>query len=484
MNRMRRPLVAAATSMAAATLAALVQWPGGAPAAPLPATAPVSAPESAPVSALGTLSGGTLHTTGADSRIYDAANRPVRLVGFNWPGTPTGGRHDNLDTPDACGKTWRTPADPVARLSFNYDDMYQRIKGWGYNVIRLPVSWQNLEPVAPVWNTTSQSYKHTWNQTYLDDIKSMVTKAHAAGLYVILDMHQDFWSPSLHNIAKSNGTTACEGVGFPYWLNPSIDAKASTTQSVDFRNAMNWFFRNLQDPQARVTHAAPWQLLRAAWTRLSYEFSSRSGFASYQAVVGADLFNEPYIGYVGANPPTGQTVLQAAGTRLRSFYNFMAPAVTGNNPGWLLFFADSTGGYNTANPAARSTPTITSRPSAPGNWVYSIHLYNFAYGTFHDGVTKHDDLGINLTNAALANARAWSVPLYIGEFSNITLGIPAAELTSANMAETAKFLSWAKTNNVSWSFWAYGGMNPPNYIIDYRTNLAVPVVRDTLSAGR
>jgi hypothetical protein len=99
-------------------------------------------------------------------------------------------------------------------------------------------------------------------------------------------------------------------------------------------------------------------------------------------------------------------------------------------------------------------------------------------------VTKHDDLGINLTNAALANARAWNVPLYIGEFSNITLGIPAAELTTANMAETAKFLSWAKTNNVSWSFWAYGGMNPPNYIIDYRTNLAVPVVRDTLSAGR
>jgi hypothetical protein len=108
-------------------------------------------------------------------------------------------------------------------------------------------------------------------------------------------------------------------------------------------------------------------------------------------------------------------VLQASGTRLRSFYNFMAPAVTADNPGWLLFFEDSTGGYNTTDPAARSTPTITSKPSAPDNWVYSIHLYNFAYGTFHDGVTKHDDLG---------NARAWSVPLYIGEFSSITLGTP------------------------------------------------------------
>ena len=177
-------------------------------------------------------------------------------------------------------------------------------------------------------------------------------------------------------------------------------------------------------------------------------------------------------------------MLQAAGTRLRSFYNAMAPAVTGYDPGWLLFFEDSTGGYNTSNPAARQTPTMTSRPSAVANWVYSIHLYNFAYGTFKDGVTKHDDLGINLTNAALANARAWHVPLYIGEFTNITLGIPAAQLTSADMAETAKFLSWAKTNNVSWSFWAYAGMSPQNYVIDYRTNLAVPFVRDTLNAGR
>jgi len=138
MNRMRRPLVAVAASVAATALTAIVQWPGGAPAAPLPAAAAV------------TVTGATLHTTGTDSRIYDAANRPVRLVGFNWPGTPTGGRRDNLATPDACGKTWRTPADSVARLAFNYDDMYQRIKGWGYNVIRVPVSWHNLEPVAPV----------------------------------------------------------------------------------------------------------------------------------------------------------------------------------------------------------------------------------------------------------------------------------------------------------------------------------------------
>jgi hypothetical protein len=36
-----------------------------------------------------------LHTTGTDSLIYDSANVPVRLVGFNWSGTDLGGRADN-----------------------------------------------------------------------------------------------------------------------------------------------------------------------------------------------------------------------------------------------------------------------------------------------------------------------------------------------------------------------------------------------------
>ena len=50
------------------------------------------------------------------------------------------------------------------------------------------------------------------------------------------------------------------------------------------------------------------------------------------------------------SPPAGQSVLQAAGTRLLAFYNALAPAVTSRNPSWLLLFQDCTGGYNIANP--------------------------------------------------------------------------------------------------------------------------------------
>ena len=87
---------------------------------------------------------------------------------------------------------------------------------------------------------------------------------------------------------------------------------------------------------------------------------------------------------------------------------------------------------------------MSVKPTAPGNWVYSLHDYNFGYGTFADGVVRHDDFGITVMNAALDNANAWRVPLYIGEFTNFSLGVDARQLTDATMVETGKFLSWAK----------------------------------------
>lgn len=425
---------------------------------------------------------GPLHTTGTDSVIYDAGNRPVRLVGFNWAGTEQGGRNDMLKTADVCGTVWHTPADGINGVTF--DNMYQVLRDWGYNVIRLPISWNDLEPVAPVWNAGLGRYAHTFNTAYVNDLKSIVTKASAAGLSVILDMHQDFWSPALHHITNWDGSQGyCEGAGMPRWLDPSIDAKATTTQNTDFFNAMNWFYRNVPDPTSTLTRTSPWGLFYSAWDWISYTFSARSGFPAASAVVGADILNEPYISYVGGNPPAGQTVLQAAGARLRTFYDALAPAVANWNPNWLLIFEDSTGGYYSANPQLRESPTMTGRPTVGRNWVYSTHIYNFGYGTFSDGVARHDDYGITVANADLANARAWKVPLYIGEFTNFTKGVDATTLTDADMAQTKSYLSWAKTNGVSWTFWSYVSTYRPMVVINYVNNQAIEVVRAALSTG-
>ena len=256
---------------------------------------------------------------------------------------------------------------PLSGLTITYDDFYQNLRNWGYNVIRLPVQWQNLEPIAPTWDAQAGQYVHNWNQNYLNDLRSMITKARAAGIMVILDMQQDFWSPALHNITNWDGTPGyCEGYGMPRWMYPSIDVKPATTQSTDFFNGMNWFFRNIHDPMATVTRATPWDLYGDVWEMLAYEFSAASGFPDYQAVVGADMFNEPWWSYVGGNPPAGQTVAQAAGSRLLAFYTTLAPAITANSPNWLLFFQDTGGGYYSANPSLRESPWMTGKADGSG----------------------------------------------------------------------------------------------------------------------
>ena len=51
------------------------------------------------------------------------------------------------------------------------------------------------------------------------------------------------------------------------------------------------------------------------------------------------------------------------------------------------------------------------------------------------------------------------------------------------MAQTKAFLTWAKQNRVSWSFWAYVNPWRPMTFIDYATNEAIPVVKSALRTG-
>jgi hypothetical protein len=65
--------------------------------------------------------------------------------------------------------------------------------------------------------------------------------ARANNLGVILDIHQDYWSPALHNISKLNETQGyCEGVGMPSWMyRPMTVVDYTTNQAIPVvRNAL------------------------------------------------------------------------------------------------------------------------------------------------------------------------------------------------------------------------------------------------------
>ena len=75
------------------------------------------------------------------------------------------------------------------------------------------------------------------------------------------------------------------------------------------------------------------------------------------------------------------------------------------------------------------------------------------------------------------------MPLYIGEFSTFTLKTDARVLTDSDLDQTKKFLTWAKTNNVNWTFWCYTQYHPLHWVVDYRTAQPVGPVKRALATG-
>jgi len=83
---------------------------------------------------------------------------------------------------------------------FAYDldeDFFKKYRANGFNIIRLAVTWQNLEPEM-----------YHYNEAYLQSIDRIFALAEQYGVYILLDMHQDIYSA---NDGKSVGD------GAPQW---------------------------------------------------------------------------------------------------------------------------------------------------------------------------------------------------------------------------------------------------------------------------
>jgi endoglycosylceramidase len=147
---------------------------------------------------------------------------------------------------------------------------FAAIRSWGMNCIRLTIFWDGLEPEPG-----------RIDEAYLDRISRLVGWAKAAGLYVLLDMHQDLYSVKFSD-------------GAPAWATLD-EGKPHTTGAVwsdayyasaAVQTALDHFWANspapdgvgLQDHYARV------------WQRVA------QGFRAEPAVIGYDLMNEPFPG--------------------------------------------------------------------------------------------------------------------------------------------------------------------------------------------
>lgn len=187
---------------------------------------------------------------------------------------------------------------------------------FGFNSIRLPISWSLLEP-----------QRGRFSQMYLDRIAQVVDWARAAGMYVIIDMHQNAYSryvgPGPHvNLAYLSGAPAWATFtdGFPSHV---YENQREVNPAV-FEAATNfWYDRaGIQDEYI------------AAVAFLARRFKNDSTVAGYS------VFNEPWPGW---NLPPGFEDLL-----LFPFYRRVIDAITGVRDGlpcWTGFFMPAPCGY-------------------------------------------------------------------------------------------------------------------------------------------
>jgi len=188
------------------------------------------------------------------------------------------------------------PPCPCQLVESDVADM----KAMGFTAVRLLVAIPGVMPERGVINAT-----------YLDEVAKMVEMLAAAGIYTILDAHQDVYSPRFCGngfpdwaVEYQNASAKFPPLPFPlpqsftpYATDPATgyprreDCISKPFFRYYFTDAVGKAFQALYDNHND---------LQLAFTDFWSAVAAR--FASYPSVLGYEILNEPFLGDVLANP--------------------------------------------------------------------------------------------------------------------------------------------------------------------------------------
>lgn len=252
-------------------------------------------------------------------------------------------------------------------------DLVKLRTDWGFNAVRFLVSWSAVEP-----------QKSVYDDVYLAALAEHVAWCAEAGLYVVLDMHQDVYG---------EGFASGGGNGAPKWTCDAGHYAAFVPQDP-------WFF-NYLDPnvQACVDGFYDSAELRAhyteAWRRIATHLKG-------SAVLGFDPMNEP---------AWGSYSLQGyEADLLTPVYLDVLRAVRDIEPEWLAFVEPG---------ASRNLGISTKLTKFPfPNVVYAPHSYDRdAEGGAAFDDAKREGIFANM-HALRGEADALDAALWIGEYGS------------------------------------------------------------------
>ncbi len=300
----------------------------------------------------------------------------------------------------------RAPLEPIPALG---PDDCQRMRALGFDVLRLPINWSGVEPA-----------RGAYDESYLDRVDVAVGCAAEAGLFVVIDLHQDAYS-------KEIGED-----GAPLWAiepppsellgGPLTDLGARRT-SGQVLDAFRTFFA-VDDPAG----------LQAAFAKMIGHVAAR--WAEHPAVIGFEIFNEPVAGTA----------------ELDAFHARATAAIRAAAPEKLVLFEPI---------AVRNLTDFVPLPQEPAadlGAVYAPHIYTYVFQAdqtaFQNATSEDLELSVR---AARTEAEAWGTPLFIGEFGAGPTDDPAhvlwiqtqMQLHDRYFASDAYWL-WKEDSQASW----------------------------------
>lgn len=262
--------------------------------------------------------------------ILDTNGQQILLRGVNYPG-------------------YECSNDPKSHTESNYRQFAKS----GFNVVRLPISWNLLEPSPGFFDI---SYVHGY-------LENDIRWAKEYGLYVILDMHQWKW-------AEKFG-----GCGAPSWAVQNYPSTSSGMMAFvdDF-----WTKSNLQSHLIKT------------WVKLATMFANDTNVAGY------DILNEPWV-YVKPRSSSPNA------TSVEVFYLHVLNAIRAVDHNHIIFLEPS------------NLSPIFSPLFRNNNIVWSPHFYPLSFAsTYHpEDVTL---LRADLVAKYEMFVNKSGTPMWIGEF--------------------------------------------------------------------
>lgn len=360
---------------------------------------------------------------GSGARFADADGRQVLFHGVNVAQLNQYGTY-NAHPPDA----------PPLTL-----DDFRQMRALGLNNVRLLIAWSRLEP-RPGQISAS----------YLDTVAQAVRWASDEGIYVVLDMHQDAYSPF---VKAPDGTVCPPGAepqrgwdGAPAWATITDGLLACAPGGVrDFAPNSIQAFNNLWVDRPAADGTGIQTRLVAAWQALAKRF------ADQPAVAGFDLINEPHPG----SSPNGDAAT------ITRFYDRAIPAIRLVDSRHIIFIEPE------VTRSAVSDGVVVPPPRADdANLAYAPH----DYGDLAFGVAQDREFTNAEREASEAGGTGGALPIWFGEF-------PMLDTPDGGRAYNSSWQQLADQHIVGWSHWVWKetcgnphtnyGPVPPSTVISY-----------------